>query len=113
MAKFETAFPLPGSQLVDPTTTIVCEEIVTQILCRKCSNSRVVENPTRDGASERCTAAMTVGIDRAAMSRIGCGAFGIWPTVVGPGNPIVDFFPRVLSYVIDEEPPRERLEGIR
>ena len=65
--------------------------------------SRVKKGATSNCAASSCAGTVRIGVHRVGIGRVGGVTFGVWPAEVeaAGGGAIIDFFPKILSHIID------------
>src|SRR6185436_6342224 len=86
-------------QRLEPAATEVSKEIFADVLSGEGCSCRVVKRTTRDRAIHSIS--RRVLINRIRHSGCAARAFASGPSIVSAGNSEIDFFPGVLSDVVD------------
>src|ERR1700730_12483795 len=92
-------------QHTDPTAAQVGEEILPSETARKLQDRRIVERSADNGTASRAARPVPIVKDRVPeiWIRRGSRTFFCRPAIVRSGNTIIDFLPRALTNVVDEQ----------
>src|SRR6202035_4041967 len=97
----------------DPTAAQVGEEILPNETARKLQDRRIVKRSADDGTASRAARPVPIVKDRVPeiWIRRGGRAFCRRPAIVRSGNTIINFLPRALTNVVDEQASGSGLKG--
>ena len=90
----------------NPSAAVIADEVRAPILARKLRPLQVMKRPAADGAAR----AVIVGVERRRHALRCRRTLAVGPAVVRAALSFVDFFPCLLTDVVDEHPARHRLE---